>query len=110
MAAFRLDTGLQTLRNLFHYVSQHCKRNFFPSFQYNRLQGLQTSVGRSTGLSLQVFPDAEVHTPHRSLKSLKAALLKAWEEIPLTMLRDIVEKVPERLKACIKAKGGYFDI
>uniref|UniRef100_A0A914CS45 Uncharacterized protein n=1 Tax=Acrobeloides nanus TaxID=290746 RepID=A0A914CS45_9BILA len=49
-------------------------------------------------------------TPHRSLKSLKAALLKAGKEIPVTMLRDIVGKVPERLKACIKAKGGYFDI
>uniref|UniRef100_A0A914CGB4 Transposase n=1 Tax=Acrobeloides nanus TaxID=290746 RepID=A0A914CGB4_9BILA len=49
-------------------------------------------------------------TSHKSLESLKAAILKAWNEIPLGTQRATVDEVPKRLNAYIKAKEGYFEL
>jgi len=48
-------------------------------------------------------------TPHRSLASLKQSLVAAWAKINIDTLRQIVEKFPKRLRAVIKAKGGYIE-
>ncbi|XP_055918417.1 uncharacterized protein LOC129950507 [Eupeodes corollae] len=48
-------------------------------------------------------------TPHRNLDSLKAALLKAASSIPIDTVRAVIDQWPQRLKACIKAKGGHFE-
>lgn len=44
-----------------------------------------------------------------TVESLKRALKKAWNEITLETLVEIVDNFPKRLKACIDAKGGYFE-
>lgn len=49
-------------------------------------------------------------TPHASLSSLKAALEKAWDELDVDYLRATVDAFPKRLRACVKAKGGYFEL
>jgi hypothetical protein len=49
-------------------------------------------------------------SPHKNLKSLKQSLVREWDKIPLDMLRTMVDDVPKRLKACIKAKGDNFEI
>uniref|UniRef100_A0A1I7TCP6 Paired domain-containing protein n=1 Tax=Caenorhabditis tropicalis TaxID=1561998 RepID=A0A1I7TCP6_9PELO len=46
---------------------------------------------------------------HPDIKSLKQALVKAWDEIDDDYLRRTVDSVPKRLKACIKAKGSNFE-
>lgn len=46
---------------------------------------------------------------HSSIESLKVSLEKAWEEIGEEELRGIVDAFPKRLKACVKAKGDYFE-
>jgi len=46
---------------------------------------------------------------HSNIKSLKAALQKAWDEIDVDYLRKTVEAVPCRLRECIKAKGDTFE-
>lgn len=48
-------------------------------------------------------------TPHKSLESLKQALLREWDKITLREVRAISENFPKRLRACIKAKGGHFE-
>jgi len=48
-------------------------------------------------------------TPHKSLTSLKRSLEAAWAKIDTDVLRKIVEKFPERLRAVIKAKEGYIE-
>ena len=48
-------------------------------------------------------------TPHKSLDSLKASLIKAWNEMPADYLRAVIDAFPKRLKACINAKGGHFE-
>ena len=40
---------------------------------------------------------------------LKQALQKAWNEITVEEITAIVDNFPERLKACIAAKGGHFE-
>ncbi|EYB87313.1 hypothetical protein Y032_0265g654 [Ancylostoma ceylanicum] len=47
---------------------------------------------------------------HTCLKSLREALQKAWDELDDDYLRSTVDAFPRRLQACIKAKGGLFEI
>uniref|UniRef100_A0A914D0C7 DDE-1 domain-containing protein n=1 Tax=Acrobeloides nanus TaxID=290746 RepID=A0A914D0C7_9BILA len=48
-------------------------------------------------------------TPYKTIESLKRALIKAWNEITLEQLASIIDNFPKRLKACVEAKGGYFE-
>lgn len=48
-------------------------------------------------------------TPHRNLDSLKKSLVKAANEMSLDTVRAAIDQWPQRLKACIKAKGGHFE-
>ncbi|CAD6185723.1 unnamed protein product [Caenorhabditis auriculariae] len=41
-----------------------------------------------------------------SIKALKTALIKKWDEIDDDYLRAVIDAYPKRLKAVIKAKGG----
>ncbi|CAD6199132.1 unnamed protein product [Caenorhabditis auriculariae] len=44
-----------------------------------------------------------------SIKALKTALIKKWDEIDDDYLRAVIDAYPKRLKAAIKAKGGRFE-
>ncbi|CAD6184964.1 unnamed protein product [Caenorhabditis auriculariae] len=44
-----------------------------------------------------------------SIKALKTALIKKWDEIDDDYLRAVIDAYPKRLKAVIKAKGGSFE-
>lgn len=48
--------------------------------------------------------------PYTSVEALKASLVKAWEEINVELLRDICDSVPRRLKKCVAARGGLFEL
>uniref|UniRef100_A0A914DVF5 Homeodomain-like domain-containing protein n=1 Tax=Acrobeloides nanus TaxID=290746 RepID=A0A914DVF5_9BILA len=47
--------------------------------------------------------------PHKSLKALRKALKKAWNEIPMEDIRAAIDAIPKRLDACIAAQGGRFE-
>ena len=47
--------------------------------------------------------------PHQTVESLKRALRKAWNEISVDTLRNIVDNFSKRLKKCIDANGGHFE-
>uniref|UniRef100_A0A8R1HMS3 Uncharacterized protein n=1 Tax=Caenorhabditis japonica TaxID=281687 RepID=A0A8R1HMS3_CAEJA len=44
-----------------------------------------------------------------TVESLKLALLNTWDDIDDNYLRRTVDSVPDRLKACIEAKGFNFE-
>lgn len=46
---------------------------------------------------------------HKSIKSLKHALEKAWEEITPEDITAILKNFRKRLQACIKAQGGHLE-
>ncbi|VDP34111.1 unnamed protein product [Heligmosomoides polygyrus] len=48
-------------------------------------------------------------TFHKNSASLQGALKKVWKEIEEDPLRAAVDAFPERLKACIRVKGGHFE-
>ena len=48
-------------------------------------------------------------TPHQTLESLKAKLMKEWDAIPQEMLRAACNLFPDRLKAIVKNKGTYIE-
>ena len=43
--------------------------------------------------------------PHESVKSLKKAIKKAWDE----MVKRVVDSWPGRLQTCVDAEGGYIE-
>nr|CDJ91071.1 Hypothetical protein CBG17465 [Haemonchus contortus] len=45
-------------------------------------------------------------TPHPNLGSLKAALIREWDEIDDVVLRPVVDAFPKRLRAVVRAKDG----
>jgi hypothetical protein len=47
--------------------------------------------------------------PHTSIESLKRSLNKAWAEIPMEMIAEIVDDFPKRLRKCVAANGGHFE-
>jgi hypothetical protein len=48
-------------------------------------------------------------TTHTSVESLKTALMRAWDKITMEELAACVENFEKRLRACIRAGGGYFE-
>lgn len=46
---------------------------------------------------------------HPSVDSLKRSLKKAVADFPLETLRNCIDEWPQRLRDCIKAKGGHFE-
>jgi hypothetical protein len=48
-------------------------------------------------------------TPHSSIKGLKLALIKAWNQLSVNQLRDMVENFPIWLGKLIKANGDVFE-
>ena len=48
-------------------------------------------------------------TPHSNLDSLKAALIREWDEIDDALLRPVIDAFPKRLRAVVRAKGGPID-
>jgi hypothetical protein len=46
---------------------------------------------------------------HNNLNSLKRTFVKAATEIPLETVRAAIADWPERLEACVEAKGGHFE-
>ncbi|VDL70150.1 unnamed protein product [Nippostrongylus brasiliensis] len=48
-------------------------------------------------------------TRHSSLDSLKAALVKAWDELDNDYLRRTVDAFPKRLRSCNRQKGGRIE-
>ena len=48
-------------------------------------------------------------TPHQTLESLKAKLIKEWDAIPQEMLHAVCSSFPDRLKGVVKNKGSYIE-
>lgn len=46
---------------------------------------------------------------YTSLRSLKAALRRAWSKIPQDVFRAAIDSIPKRLNKIIVAKGGYIE-
>ncbi|VDO47332.1 unnamed protein product [Haemonchus placei] len=48
-------------------------------------------------------------TPHPNLDSLKAALIREWDEIDDVPLRPVIDAFLKRLRAVVRAKGGRIE-
>lgn len=46
---------------------------------------------------------------HKSIESLKSALVRAWDKISDDTLSSVVENWRKRLQLCVRANGGYFE-
>lgn len=60
--------------------------------------------------SIWAILEAKVNSErYASLAQLHAALQQAWDEIGLELLASVVENWRKRMRACVKANGGYFE-
>ncbi|XGW34089.1 hypothetical protein V3C99_018121 [Haemonchus contortus] len=48
-------------------------------------------------------------TPHPNLDSLRAALIREWDEIDDALLRPVVDAYPKGLRAVARARGGRIE-
>ena len=48
-------------------------------------------------------------TRHTSLDSLKAKIVKEWNDLPMEVVRTAIDAWPRRLRAAVRAKGGRFE-
>ena len=46
---------------------------------------------------------------HRSLEEMKRTLIREWEKLPMTVVRDSIGVWRERLKRVVAAGGGRFE-
>lgn len=46
---------------------------------------------------------------HPNIDSLKRSLVKAVADFPIETVRNSIDAWPQRLRACVKAKGGHFE-
>jgi hypothetical protein len=91
-----------------HEVQDWCKANF-PGFI--SAQEWPPYSPDLNPLDFSVWSILEARAcanPHKSLESLKQALLREWEKMSAEEVRAICENFPKRLRACIKARGGHF--
>ena len=49
----------------------------------------------------------EHSTPPKGILELWERVEEEWEAIPASVCRDLVESMPRRVAAVIRAKGGY---
>lgn len=47
--------------------------------------------------------------PHKDIGSLMESLQTAWDALDQEVINKAIEQLPERLKACVEAKGGHFE-
>ena len=56
-----------------------------------------------------ILEDKACKKTYKNVEDLKAALIRAWDNIPMEIVRAAVDAVPRRLRRIIKAKGGYIE-
>ena len=54
--------------------------------------------------ALQEYP-----TPLKGIHELWERLVKEWNGIPVEACQKLIESMPRRIQAVIRAKGGYTD-
>ena len=42
------------------------------------------------------------------IKHLKEVLQNEWSNVPIEFVKNMIESMPKRVAACIKAKRGHF--
>nr|CDJ96472.1 transposase [Haemonchus contortus] len=91
-------------------VQQWCKENFPDVIAFNEWPACSPDL-HPMDYSVWAVLEAEACSkPHRSVDSLKRALEKVWDKLSERYLRATVDAFPERLKACVEANGGIFEI
>jgi len=53
--------------------------------------------------------EAACSKPHTNLEALKASIRKAAANLPLERVRAAIDEWPDRLRKCVRAKGGHFE-
>ena len=57
---------------------------------------------------IQIFPELqELKNNEASIARLKCCLKTAWEEIPQELIQKLIDSLPRRLTAVIRARGYY---
>ena len=48
-----------------------------------------------------------IQAPVQNLEELWTVLERAWNEIPQDVIRNLIDSMPRRIEAVIRARGGY---
>ena len=118
MSSFRFDAGLQALllhkaEEVQRFLEENCpdfiKVDISPKRQIGEWPPNSPDLNPLDYAIWSILEEKACSKPHPTVESLKRALIKAWDEITIEMLENIVDNFPKRLKACVEAKGGHFE-
>lgn len=93
-------------------ASCHTAASITDYFEENNINCM-TWPARSPDLNpiehLWVWIDQKLHERQiKNIDQLKQAITETWLNIPIELCRKLVESMPKRINACIKAKGGHI--
>ena len=54
-------------------------------------------------------PAASVSVTGAQLDELKQCLVHVWDGIDQTIIHNAIDEWCDRIRACVRAKGGYFE-
>lgn len=91
-------------------VQNWCARNFPDFIAFNEWPPSSPDCNPMDFSVWSVLEAKACSKAHKTIDSLKNALKKAWDDIDVDYLRATVDSFPKRLKACVAAEGGRFEI
>ncbi len=56
-----------------------------------------------------VLEDKVCHKYYSNTSKLRAALVKAWDQVPQDVIHGAVDAVPRRVRHVVQAKGSHFE-
>lgn len=89
---------------------QQWLRNDFPNFIDKSSYPPSSPDLMPQDFFLHAQPERDIKPSDRTTKDkFKAALIREWNKIPMSEVRAAIDQLPDRLRACVRAKGGYFE-
>ncbi|WKX93102.1 hypothetical protein Q1695_010826 [Nippostrongylus brasiliensis] len=111
MTSFRTNTGPKSLEERVYGGTQKWLADNFPDFISAKEWPPNSPDLNPMDYSIwSMLKSKACATSDASIDSLKEALKKASEEIDEDVLRAAIDTFLKRLRACIRAKGGHFEI
>lgn len=81
---------------------------WFKANEINTIEWPPKSPDLSPIENLWAFIDTKINeNPPDTLADLEVAIIRIWNEIPISKVIGLIESMPERVQACIDARGSY---
>ena len=90
-------------------VQEWCSKNFPDFITWKEWPPSSPDLNPMDFSIWNILQERACKKPHKSLRTLKSALIKEWSNLELDILQNCCLEFMKRVKLCIKAKGQHFE-